>query len=586
MKTLRYLLLIATSSLLMASCGYPDHLKTLPKDTVAVVSLDLAGMAVKGDLDKLQQAEFYKKMQEKMSEKDPEAAKKTDEFLKNPLNYGINFTEPVYLFATYDTTAAQANVGFSVALGDEEKFKTFIAKTADIEAKGLKIEAATGYSLLTTPEAVFAWNNFALIVLPTIDADKPTDKLLASIFAEKDKDQSVVSLPGFSNYYDNSQDISGWVSFGFLPNVMDWAKAFSPALGGGDELSEYQAQLEKFKESSMQFHVTFNDEEVFTEYSFDMPEELQKYYSSSNIMKEGSPEKLANLVRNSDLALFSASINLPEYLKLMTENPMLTGTAKEEMAQYAAMAQQFIAPFDGDLLFTLINLKEVERTVTKSVRIKPISEPLLDSLGQPIADTTGKVALLEEEEDEYYFDLDAEYKDTTYVVKETVPVFLAATTINDESFGALGLFMGKQLPKAGKVKTLDLGDEKIYTTIKDKVVILSNDKALVEEINKGTFKGDIDCYAAKGALTHGTYAYANLKVTDYPKFVQNKIAEGPKKKEADAMMKFIAMFDRLEVYNTKSSVVISMKLKANGQNSLYTLLEHTGNAAYELEAFN
>ena len=67
MKTLRYLLVLAVASMLMVSCGYPDHLKTLPKETVAVVSFDLAGMAAKGDLDKLQEADFYKKMQEKMN---------------------------------------------------------------------------------------------------------------------------------------------------------------------------------------------------------------------------------------------------------------------------------------------------------------------------------------------------------------------------------------------------------------------------------------------------------------------------------------------------------------------------------------
>ena len=69
MKTLRYLLVLAVAAMLMASCGYPDHLKTLPKETVAVVSFDLAGMAAKGDLDKLQEADFYKKMQEKMRKK-------------------------------------------------------------------------------------------------------------------------------------------------------------------------------------------------------------------------------------------------------------------------------------------------------------------------------------------------------------------------------------------------------------------------------------------------------------------------------------------------------------------------------------
>ena len=152
MKILRYLLVIAIASMLMASCGYPDHLKTLPKETIAVVSFDLAGMAAKGDLDKLQDAEFYKKMQEKLSKEDTESAKETDEFLKNPLNYGINFIEPVYLFVINNGLDKKPSVGFSIALGDAEKFKTFIANFEDLKERFKEV------SLIFEPRTIFGYS--------------------------------------------------------------------------------------------------------------------------------------------------------------------------------------------------------------------------------------------------------------------------------------------------------------------------------------------------------------------------------------------------------------------------------------------
>lgn len=568
MKTLRYFLTIAVCAMLMASCGYPDHLKTLPKETVAVVSFDLAGMAAKGDLDQLQNAEFYKKLQAKMGEKDAEAAKETDAFMKNPLNYGINFLEPVYLFVTYKGAGEKPNLGFSVALGDADKFKTFIAKVLKTEENGYTVETATGYNYLKTPEASFGWSEGTLIILPAISKDSLNDptKVFASIFAEKEDGGSVVDMPGFKSYYKKSQDISGWISMDVIATIMDAAKEYSPDLADEPTLKNYNEQMEKLKGSSFQFHVTFNDDEIYTEYITDLPSDLQKMYSEE-ILRSGVPSKMSDLIKSTDLGVISMSLNLKNYLKLMSDNPAFDDKTKETMKQYVAAAQQFTAPFDGDLLITLADVRVTEKTVTEQVPVSKIAED--DNLYASA--------------DDYEFDWDMEYQDTTYTKSVTTPIFLAATTVNDETFGFLGLMLGDDKPKVDKLTTTSLGDYEIYTTIKDKMLVVGNDKASIEAIVGGTYKGNNDCAMAKGAAGHGVYVYANLDMTQYPKAVQDIMNEGDDTEETAAAKKLFSIFDKIEMYNKESyTAVVSVKLKPNGHNSLYTLIEQFGNIAYDM----
>lgn len=567
MKALHYLMVLAVASILMASCGYPDHLKTLPKETVAVVSFDLAGMAAKGDLDKIQEAEFYKKMQEKMAEKDAESAKETDEFLKNPLNYGINFIEPVYLFVINNGAEKNPSVGFSIALGDAEKFKTFITKTLTEDDKEPTIETSTGYSFIKAKEVTVGWNNVALIIIPMIDKTETVN--LDNILGAQ-KEGSVTDVAGFKSFYKKSKDISGWLSMNVLGTIMDAAKKLSPDDPDLESLENYQAQLDKFKDASFQFHVSFNDDEIYTEYLTDLPDDLQKMYSEE-VLRSGIPDKMAGMIKSSDLAVLSLSLNIQNYMKLMSDNPALDEKTKEQIKQYVAMAQQFVAPFDGDILFTLSDIKEVEREVTESVPVESDD------------DLTAST-----DEDEYDWDWDVEYRDTTYIKKETLPVFLAATTINDETFGFLGMMLGKDKPKTGKVTETDLGASmQIYSTIVDKVLVVGNEKSTIEAIVNGKYEGDASSEMAKGASSHGTYFYANLNKDKYPKVVQNKIAEAAAKDEnGAAILKLMGMFDKVEAYNKANyTAVLSFKLNSNGQNSLYTLIEYTGNAAYEMGAF-
>lgn len=550
--------------MLMASCGYDDHLKTLPKETVAVVSIDLAGMVSKGDLHKLQEADFYKKMQEKMAEKDAESAKETDEFLKNPLNYGINFLKPVYLFAI--NQEPKPFVGVSIALGDAEKFETFILKVLNTEEKTYAIEKATGYSSITTEDFLFAWGDKTLIASANKGADAT---VLQGIFTQKDKAQSVVGSPGFKSFYKKSKDISGWMSTDFLANI-------AGALEDLDSTAEYSEQAAKLRDqlkgNSIQFHVSFLEDEIHTEYLFDLSDELKKSYDKEYLRK-GTPEKMSKLIRGTDLVVFAAAIDLENYLSAMSDNPALTGELKETMSSYTAVIQQFIAPFDGDILITVSDITVTEREITEQVAI----------------DKTEDGELYPNSENYDPWDWEVEYRDTTYTQKETLPVFLAATTVNDESLGfILGMALGKDKPKAGKVTTSDVGGVKFYSTIKDKVLLVSNDKQTMDDIHAGTFNNNGNSPQSQGASDHGIYVYANLDLQDYPVTVMESIATNSEAspEENAAMLKFFGMFEHVEVYNNKESAVISFRLKQNGNNSLYTVIESMGNAAYAMGALD
>lgn len=562
MKTLHYCLMLAVATMLMASCGYDDHLKTLPKETVAVVSIDLAGMVSKGDLHKLQEADFYKKMQEKMAEKDAESAKETDEFLKNPLNYGINFLKPVYLFAI--NHEPKPFVGVSIALGDAPMFETFILKVLNSDEKTYAIEKGTGYSYITTEDFTLAWGEKTLIA----SANKGFDAaVVQSIFAQKDKDQSVVDNAGFKSFYKKSKDISGWVSADFLTGLSD-------AINEVDTTAEYSEQAAKLRDqlkgSSFQFHMAFLEDEIHTEYLVDLPEEMKKHYDKEYLRK-GTPEKMTKLVRGTDLLVFTAAIDLENYLKVIGDNPALTGELKETMNSYTAVIQQFIAPFDGDLLITVSDITVTEREITEQVPVEKTKD--------------GELYASSEDYDPW--DWEVEFRDTTYTKTETLPVFLAATTVNDESLGfILGMALGKDKPKAGKVTTSDVGGLKFYSTIKDKVLLVSNDKKTIDDIHAGTFNNNGNSIQSQGASDHGIYAYANLNLQDYPTNVVQNITTNSKAspQENAAMLKFFGMFEHVEIYNTANAAVVSFRLKQNGNNSLYTVIESIGNAAYAMGA--
>lgn len=197
MKTLKTLMAIAVSTVLLASCGSNANKMAnhIPKNALAVIAVNAGSMLGKLEKDSMSVEQMLAASKQMHGNDINEALKQWND-LKDA---GIDWQHPFFIVALQDTVMSSSGAGFAVlaALSDEGKFE------AAVKAKsGKEVVSEHGYKSVPYSDGSVAWNkNMAIITGGSAKSASAT-----ALFNIK-KENSIVTAKHFDEAVAKNADV-------------------------------------------------------------------------------------------------------------------------------------------------------------------------------------------------------------------------------------------------------------------------------------------------------------------------------------------------------------------------------------------
>ncbi|PLX22851.1 MAG: hypothetical protein C0599_05330, partial [Salinivirgaceae bacterium] len=228
MKMKRFLTLFIVSGiiLLVQSCSKPDqHLNTIPSDAAIVGSADLFSLAKKAELYDMDQYAMYKKMMDDLKNQDEEIYNFVKGLIDNPLKTGLKYREDVYFFVK--GMDRSPTFGVTMSLRNAADFKEFTNELLVKSKAPVKLEEQDGLSYIAQGEAVLIFDDAKMLFLVKEDGNAEDALNKAKELMTQPEEKSIVSLPSFSTFKSNSQDMNIFMAMSNFPKTPQTAMIFS-----------------------------------------------------------------------------------------------------------------------------------------------------------------------------------------------------------------------------------------------------------------------------------------------------------------------------------------------------------------------
>ncbi|MES2386372.1 MAG: DUF4836 family protein [Bacteroidota bacterium] len=215
--------ILLCSVFLLASCGKPEQIKYVPKNALAVASVNGKSIALKAaDFKSIWKGIFNKKEDSDTTG----IAHKLDDS-------GIDFFNTAYVYSA--KAGEKTDVVAVIPLADAGKFEALVVK----EEKGAKITSEAGFKQLIGNTAVYIWNDHTALAAFSKGEDSKKDILarLMKTVAESDNNSLVSSNAEFKKITSESSDFSYWVNLKDLSGQYGASAAGSKAAMAGVEKS-------------------------------------------------------------------------------------------------------------------------------------------------------------------------------------------------------------------------------------------------------------------------------------------------------------------------------------------------------------
>jgi len=562
MKNLKINTLIISilSILLFSSCSKKSKtLLTIPQDAVLVTSIDFKNLAIKAKLNKIEETNYYKIFRKEIENESPEINSLVDKIIDNPTVTGIDFFTNSYIFVTTQTKN-QGILGFVAGLKSSDKFEDFLNEISKATGFELDIEVSENYSILNIPgekNTIIGWDSERLLIISNIQKNSSNpegENNIKSIFEKsmlQEKKTSILANNSFNNFVDKTSDLSVWISLKYLGETI---------LQNG--LSSYTQGLKTdyINDSYLNAHLTFDKGEVKLNLKADLKDKIFDKIANKNIINKDFEAKILDYIPNKSIAFASIGISLEQYyinLLQMPEIAFLAGNIEDEFnKEFGFTFSDFIKSFGGEYVFSLsdIELQKNEQLVTKTFW------------------TDG------------YYDKknkwhEGEYKsvDTLMINEKLVPIFSFATSFENESiFTDFMLKMPQDtIIDNESFYTFEYEGFKLYSTFNNGIVIITNDKNVIDKSNSGGYGAESLAKSdfAENIIKNYGFMFFDLNYENYPESVKTELQKNTGL-QASIFNGFSGFYKQFTVKATDlENVETILELSTKEENSLFTIID-------------
>ncbi len=545
MKIRNILALVALSCMLIfASCkkeegGIPDHLKIIPANSMAVMTINAKELVKKGGLDSYKDFELYKKMHQELSRYEPEATKFMDEFLKDTRVSGLNLDQ-VFMYyqhlGKYDEL-----VVFSCGVDNSDKVAKWISKyhevTKEDEYELVKGDGYNAYRL--NYGSILVWDKSKAVLLTISESDEEDYPGFES-FLRIDESNSIVSNADFMASYNTQKDFTIWMSFKKIMEMND----------GDQELSTLSKLYgEEWENGSMDFALNFTNEKAALSVSVWPVSLVEKFQKEYPILKADFDESLLRYFPENYFLAMKASFNVQEYYKVVVDKlaeltKSLEGQAEDdEDDEYNYNYNPF---GDHEYMSNLLSIVDNEN-VAKIVNCFK---------GDIIADIFGFQEGM-----------------------NPMPQFGVAVTINgEESFNhLLGLLPTEiKLNKIDSYYSYDIPQVMtIYAGQKGDVMYITNTKEGIDNFYAQGYKENLSSSSIVDYMKASPILYSlNADISSYPAMATTILQQSMGRMEYGIFSNFMEPFSSINIMQTETnSGELNLILKDKKENSLKVIFK-------------
>jgi len=453
----------------------------IPKDTKAVLVVDVKSIYDKADLKNIGDYSFYNTGMKELQNENKDGAEFIETFLDDPAVSGINLLDDIFVYYV-KSGSDDEYVVFALPLQKSEKFEKWLKDLFDKAEEDFDVQKNGNYKYITPDDDIsIAWNKGAALIVKAKGYDSDVEKELETLMTLKKEDQ-ISNNNDFVDFYSDKKDVSFWMDYELLSDIDNDYDYVSKEMNMN------------FDDMSMSAYLDFLDGEINLSMKVDIPDDnpVAKLYDAkfnADILKY-APEKT--------FGVLSFALNtdaLYDYLKTIPS----IGDADEQLEnQIGFNLKDIVNSFKGSFFVDISGFEE------KEVEYTDYSMDWNENTG------------------EY------EYKETPKIKNQMVPQGIFAFDINDSKvFDSLlkSATSAGQLTDENGYYSMPVKGTNIYFGFNSDVFVLSLDDEAMEKFKSGGYSDNLASADEGSEIKNNTY-YMKLflDLNKYPSVVADEIA--------------------------------------------------------------
>lgn len=538
----------------ISSCGSktPETVQVIPSDAAFVMVIDGGSLASKSGIDDLTKTKAFAGIKNKLPGDDLSKLMEFESIMKDPTESGIALNKESFLFASVGENKMMG--GYVVELIDVAKFEALLTKQFTENEIEFTIEEQEGVKFIKTvdfqDEVSMVWKDNMALFFAQQNADTENPQAAAIQLLNNTKEQSIVSLSQFNDFYKKKEDISLWMNY---ESIMDLQKQNMGAYGSMINLDFSDCYVEGF----------LNFDKGKVEFTFEtiLNDAMQEMYKDFPFMKENIETSILSYMPETSFVSFAFGINMYNYYQYMLEIMGETikgqaGLLEVQMQKNLGMSiQEALEAIGGDMI---INVHGITTETYESIDYRAYYE----------SGSTDKSAFTVEKQ------------------RMGVPNFTASLSIEDQKiFDVLIENVGPMIEEMDGFYKFGKEDKAVFFAYKDKHMFISNEQNLVEgyvagkELDASLKNSDV----AKIISKKSSYFSINLDIDAYPEGLLALLGQDNEELYS-SLTSSMAIYDKVEfIPNDNYSGSIILWMKNEKANSLQLMIQSADESIAEMK---
>ena len=544
-------------------CTQPqdNHAQYIPKEALAVFSIDLKQLYQKGNLKSLKNSAGFKKWKANLMEENDQMNDLILENLNDPTLSGLNLQKKVFVYTYSGGGVFSSNTGVVAAMQNADNFEKML-KLSNKDAEIKKNEKGYKYVELGKYEAV-GWNDQVMMYIKSEAGGFGQRKGLSArsylySFFNLDPDNSLVTNKNFSEFLTKNNDLSVWYS------LQAAKKDLTAALNMYRYSSRDQQILDEmlnFQDSYIQYTLNFEKGRLLLNTQYDLNKNLKKFYKET-YGQTLSKELLSRIPHKQLLGFMGFSWNLKGLFNWMKRVEGIEQAFEKQAEEMGLSADDLLKALQGEMVLAMTGFEKFE--------IKEKRSRYGDYLNQMLADHDVDAKKLADFR-KRLSEIPREVR-TTYAPEMVGIVSFKSDLIPKKITETLRIFLSASKVDGKPYYQFELVDMPFFVAAQKQQLMVSNREKLLEQmLNKGNSGQLPDDKMVKEATKYNNYMYMNLSFDKFPKNTQQNIKNQLQGKFGK-LQENLSLFESFKARGKDYEARMELNLSDKNTNSLEVIL--------------
>ncbi|OJJ14487.1 hypothetical protein BKI52_42665 [marine bacterium AO1-C] len=549
---------------MFTKCTQPqdNHAKYIPKEALAVFSIDLKQLYQKGNFKSLKNSVGFKKWKGNLMEENNKMNDLILENLNDPTVSGLDLRKKVFVYTYSGGGVFSSNTGVVAAVqnaGNLEKMLKLSDK--DIEIK--KEEKGYKYVELDKYEAI-GWNDQVMMYIKSESGDGLGERKGLSArsylysFFNLAPDNSLITNKNFSKFVAKNNDLSVWYSLQAAKKDMTAALNMYRYSNRDQQVLD---EILNFQNSYIQYNLNFEKGKVLFNTQYDLNKNLKKFYKET-YGQNLSKELLSRIPYKQLLGFMGFSWNFKGLFNWLKRVEGVEQAFEKQAKEIGLSSDDLLKALQGEIVLAMTGFEKFE--------IKEKGSRYGDYLNQMLADhdvDENKLADFRKRLSEI-----PRKTRTTYAPEVLGIVSFKSDMIPKKIIETAQIFLSANKVEGKPYYQFEVAEMPFFMATQKQQLMVTNREKLLEQMldkgNNGNLSGN---KMVQEATKYNNYMYMNLSFDKFPKSTQQNIKDQLQGKFGE-LQESLSLFESFKAKGKDYEARMELNLSDKSKNSLEVIL--------------